>query len=1091
MGGFSDFLNETLSPEEGKKSAFLGFLDAFTKDEPTPKVEQEPTKTDFTSFLEETLPPDSGATNEAVRKNLGTVPPPQTEEYVDSTQAPPKEKPPWYDDYLGLIRPLLAGAQAGTAGITKALLKAADFISDKLGIPKSDAARKVADDLEAFSQANKARGVGGIVGDVASGIGQAAVDIPSIMALGPAGLPVYGGLMGAAEGGLPGALTGAVSGALTHGTLKGIGGLATPARVGAGAAFGAATTPGGLEERVKGATVMGVLSATGGRPQREVVDLRGKVPGTASARPVAGQTAFPPPPIEAPTARIVPEATIPRIKPSSISTAYLNEQINYGGELRARGSVIAEMQSQGVPQQRIGAYMMGAKTVRATAGLPSPATEAVGRVTKTTVPPAEAPIGPELPHGPTITGEVPSPVNPVIKTLGPQGASLTLDTVRALEAQTGKLRGPFTPRSHMLEDFPVFKDLIMDPLHKAQHNVALGIDKVAKDTQRWVKSIQSPRGDRVLAYAYAQQEGGAEYLKALGVKEVPVLTPPEMGVYNEIRQNMDTWFQQINAARAYLGHDPIGKIENYFTLLRKLPELEKAGHDLVLDPDARVIDNQLKKAPEPGVLKHRGTSELPLEGNLFDIYRYYARRVIPYIENAVPTAHGKLLLENIQYQDAQGKPQEFNLSRDARENFTSWLNFSTGHRAASAERVLTEKMRKYTGAFNRNMGSSILGFNLRSAAIQPTSLWQTYIEFGRKWMIKGAERYALSGGRGEAGKLSYHLFGRQFDVHVAATQGAPDSMRGKVGKAWGQAVKAGTWGLRALDYEAANLTWNVAYAKATAPRTEGGLGLSGEKAKVFADDATIRTQGSAARSDISPSQWTPEGKLLTMFQTFTINQWTFLLKHTFGVGNPGLSNMEKMQRVFRMALGGILINVFMEDILKMRSPIATPERAIAEGIKQGKNVGAIAYDTARELAETVPIVGGALRWSTERKTMLPAPLQAYADTIQGLVKAGRALTEGDLGIMKPEDVFSPLRLLGVPGTGQTEKMMRRRQQGGTWPQSILGQKMETLGTAAAGLSKADKELLKKYGVGPGAGKAAPKKNQKAIDDLLKKYGVKK
>ena len=43
MGGFSDFLSETLPQEEGKKSAFLGFLDTFTKDEQAKKSEHSAT----------------------------------------------------------------------------------------------------------------------------------------------------------------------------------------------------------------------------------------------------------------------------------------------------------------------------------------------------------------------------------------------------------------------------------------------------------------------------------------------------------------------------------------------------------------------------------------------------------------------------------------------------------------------------------------------------------------------------------------------------------------------------------------------------------------------------------------------------------------------------------------------------------------------------------------------------------------------------------------------------------------------------------------------------------------------------------------
>ncbi len=53
------------------------------------------------------------------------------------------------------------------------------------------------------------------------------------------------------------------------------------------------------------------------------------------------------------------------------ATSYLEEKINYGGELRSRGSVIAEMQKQGIPQKGIDYYMMGAnlrKKIRGESG---------------------------------------------------------------------------------------------------------------------------------------------------------------------------------------------------------------------------------------------------------------------------------------------------------------------------------------------------------------------------------------------------------------------------------------------------------------------------------------------------------------------------------------------------------------------------------------------------------------------------------------------------------------------------------------------------------------------------------------------------
>lgn len=60
-----------------------------------------------------------------------------------------------------------------------------------------------------------------------------------------------------------------------------------------------------------------------------------------------------------PTARHRPER-----KQRQTVNDYLNEIINYGGELRSRGSVMAEMQREGTPQRYIDAYMMGARTVR-------------------------------------------------------------------------------------------------------------------------------------------------------------------------------------------------------------------------------------------------------------------------------------------------------------------------------------------------------------------------------------------------------------------------------------------------------------------------------------------------------------------------------------------------------------------------------------------------------------------------------------------------------------------------------------------------------------------------------------------------------
>ena len=45
------------------------------------------------------------------------------------------------------------------------------------------------------------------------------------------------------------------------------------------------------------------------------------------------------------------------------ASGYLNQKINYGGEIKTRGAVISEMQKAGTSQRLIDSYMIGAKEV--------------------------------------------------------------------------------------------------------------------------------------------------------------------------------------------------------------------------------------------------------------------------------------------------------------------------------------------------------------------------------------------------------------------------------------------------------------------------------------------------------------------------------------------------------------------------------------------------------------------------------------------------------------------------------------------------------------------------------------------------------
>jgi len=714
-------------------------------------------------------------------------------------------------------------------------------------------------------------------------------------------------------------------------------------------------------------------------------------------------------------------------------------------------------------------------------------------------------------HGPVIDGTNP-PDGEIVATLGKhgKGASISVDILEELKRQQDMqpklFKRLYQNPLYVFESHPFFKRFLYDVKVDADNNHAKFMSQVQKDIERWQKNVQDKRGFRLWVYSMAQQEGGVEALATMGIIDIPKLSAKELEVYNEVRLSLDQMFNRINQARELLGLEKIGKIKNYFTFLRKIKALEDLGHERVLDLDKVTLTAGLNRPIEPAFFKHRGKGASELETNFFSTYDYYMRRASKYVENAPVNANTKLLLEEITYADEKGKKHTFSLFKQApilRDYLVAWENFSTGHKAESAISYISRfspKARKIMEAMNRNLATGVLSMNIRSALIQPTSIRNAFIELGHKWLIEGARRSArdIFDKTPEAKKAEYLsrvLFGRVFDVHQAMIQEGPLKVTTKVGELKWKIAEAGMKPLQFLDYQMARMVWHGAYARATAPVAEGGMGLVGREAVIYADDVVTRTQASAAPRDIAPIQRTLEGRLMAMFQTFVINEWNFLSKHAFGVDNPDMTKGDRNARLLRLVISTAFINALFEDLLDMRSPFPTPEHAFVQALRQGKGVGAAGVEGAWEFLEQVPIAGGALRWSTDRRTAYPAFIQAYGDLLRLLGKARRSAVEGRLDLFKPEDLSAPLRLIGMPGVSQAEKTLRRLEQGGNIFESVLGQKIEALGPKsnyqAPPLKPADRAVVRKYGLDtkPLPKKKEPAKRTAAERTLLRKYGL--
>lgn len=140
--------------------------------------------------------------------------------------------------------------QAGSAETFGALAKAGDFFQRVTGLPKGGLFDNMAAagaywadyfNTKAGPVSGKQRDLPEELKIVADTTGALAWDLPQIVALGPYGLAVHGGLYGLHRGGVQGMVEGTIAGALTHGIFKGIAGLPSLWQMPAAAGIGAGT----------------------------------------------------------------------------------------------------------------------------------------------------------------------------------------------------------------------------------------------------------------------------------------------------------------------------------------------------------------------------------------------------------------------------------------------------------------------------------------------------------------------------------------------------------------------------------------------------------------------------------------------------------------------------------------------------------------------------------------------------------------------------------------------------------------------------------------------------------------------------------
>ncbi len=599
------------------------------------------------------------------------------------------------------------------------------------------------------------------------------------------------------------------------------------------------------------------------------------------------------------------------------------------------------------------------------------------------------------------------------------GAALAEKTIR--QPYLGKYDFNITPSRNFdrLEDFYGMRGIKEDiywrqaDLSTASKLEYKAIDKASRELE---SGLPSGSGETIYDYAVTQQEGGVRALQAAKRGPVIELSPEQMLAHEQMRAGYDSIFKRLNEARVAAGKEALAAVDDYTPFIRQYFELVNEGGN-------PVTANAIYFKPATTRLPYeipRTKSGLPIgEMNAFKTYRRYMRSVLDYVYEAPFTGEVRELANTIRKNTGvpnTGTAQFLDGWVDQVMGVKRHLLFgSSGHTPTNiAERVVDSAGKTLLGIkpitagadatiskVISNIGNSTLSGLFRTAFVQPFSTWLTYSRVGLRHTIGGLKD-ALSpeGWRlAKANSSKIHL--RTPDVSMAMGMEKGLGMTA-TDKAIAAGTEAGFTPTHFTDQFAAEWAWHSG-------RRDGlARGLSGKELNRHADDIMISTQGSAARGDRAMIQTHTGGQAATMYQTFIINEWSHFWRDMLGIKNPRVSGVEALKRTGRAVASAAAVNSLL-DYVGINTPLPDPIAAAWRARNEGKL--SAAWEGVKSLSQIMPVFGGS-RY-TGGSPLGPAA-QFAGDAM--------ATLRGDPSRLPLWSL--PLRLRGVPGTVQLERLTR-------------------------------------------------------------------
>ncbi len=587
----------------------------------------------------------------------------------------------------------------------------------------------------------------------------------------------------------------------------------------------------------------------------------------------------------------------------------------------------------------------------------------------------------------------------------------------------------------------------------------------------------------------------AGYLKAKKVDITAVLkrvrnNDKAMEAYALGRRYFNEMWTDINASREKLGFEAIPFRPDYFTFIRMNEELNANFSDMLTASLSKIqgafesvqeaLGNRRDQASRFQFTERKeGPKPIDLEyGRVFQKYTRIASKHM----HLSPTIMAVAELTGPLYIPGDGEMKVTGLrstGKDGMDNMVDQLNRWKSILAGNPSRAefgagLSPGMNKIIGRLTTNVATYTMGYAIRTFVIQPTANYLTALSIGPQYIYKnGLGQWAKWAFHGDAAvqrklDLSNHLPTRTIEAQIEDIKDRLANLTPT--NAWeslqffGMRVQAASFSIIQLfDMWTAKIGWlgTFDYAK--------DRGMTDGEARDIADRLIAKTHGSAAPGLRAPIQRTPYGRALTLFQTFQLNEFAYIVNEVLNTESmtiPGqeqaqaklegltekltaqgvaaenidahpemqamkqtLKNLgkintlddmkkERIRRILMYLLLGAFINAFYEDFLGINSPLPAPIRATWQAYANDDEAISIAAQPFLEIIKQVPIIGGGAYGGGLGGAGMDF-IDDITDVLSGKKGAKRASSE----LMG--------KLFGIPLLNQINKSMRSADQGGS------------------------------------------------------------